>query len=63
MTETVKISIKFALALFKNKTETINTLNQLRYKLPISLVKNCHQHMIPNDIRKLMNNIFCTDQK
>jgi hypothetical protein len=33
MTEAVKISTKFALAFLKNKTETINILNQLRYKL------------------------------
>jgi hypothetical protein len=33
MSEAVKISTKFALAFLKNKTETINILNQLRYKL------------------------------
>jgi hypothetical protein len=33
MTEAVKISTKFALAFLKNKTETINIFNQLRYKL------------------------------
>jgi hypothetical protein len=33
MTETVKISTKYALAFKKNKTETIIILNQLRYKL------------------------------
>jgi hypothetical protein len=33
MTEPVKMSFKFALAFLKNKTETIDILNQLRYKL------------------------------
>jgi hypothetical protein len=33
MTDAVKISTKFTLALFKNKTETTNTLNQLNYSL------------------------------
>jgi hypothetical protein len=43
MTDAVKISTKFALSHFKNKTETINTLNQLRYKLTTTSNKSAQQ--------------------
>jgi hypothetical protein len=48
MTEAVKISTKFALVLFKNKTEAINTLNQLRYKLTTTSNKSA-QELPPTD--------------
>jgi hypothetical protein len=48
MTEAVKILTKFALVLFKNKTEAINTLNQLRYKL-ITTSNKSAQELPPTD--------------
>jgi hypothetical protein len=47
MTEPVKISFKFALASLKNKTETIDILNQLRYKLTTTSNKSAKK--VPPD--------------